>query len=80
MAKISRRKKFPKHKRIVDLNRLIAESYQMVGYISCLVLPVGEPVDPDLVNLRNGIVKMLDNLAAGKLIHKDVLPILGPKI
>lgn len=81
MAKISRRTKFPRHKSVVDLNRLVAESYQVVGYMSYLIPDIIDGVDCiELAKFRENIIKLLDNLASGKLIHKDVLPILGPKI
>lgn len=51
-------------KRIIDLETICAESYQVVGYLS------------DKLGSFNSIevIKVLDNLSSAELIHSDILP------
>jgi len=54
----------PKRKGNSELHALIAEAYVIVGV---LALDAGRFDDPQ-------VLKALDNLAAGRLVHADVLP------
>jgi len=49
--------------RVEELEYLVGEAYQIVGELVC---------DFDLGN-NTKLIKHLDNLAAQKIIHKDVL-------
>jgi len=54
----------PKRKGNSELHALISEAYQVIGV---LALDAGRSGDPQ-------VLKALDNLAAGRLVHVDVLP------
>ena len=58
------RKSVPREASIDDLLALIGEAYQVVGILAD---ECGRFEDPH-------VTKMMDNLAAGRMVHADVLP------
>jgi hypothetical protein len=64
MAKISRRKKRPKHKLVVDLETLISNSHEIVGLIGYLIPDANKP---RFAEFRATVIKILDTLTTNKL-------------